>query len=289
MDPKIADHENLVIIPQHVLHYFPFAALVVEKDARDLGKHDVPSPMFLIDEPIDISYSPSLHFLNHTIQQPRPKIEIVHGAGLVKCPGVKPDLEGVKKDMDLLKLHFGDSVKSILREERANKIEIVSKLKQPGLILLAMHGINTPEQPLESHLLLFPNGERFEPYKFTAREIYSLEVNKQLIVLSACYSGLSDRAPMQGDDLFGIKRALLSAGTKTVVSGLWDVFDKTGPDIIGEFHRRISAGENSAQALANTQREFLKIYRASGENEPFLHPHFWAVFTVSGDFRTTLN
>jgi CHAT domain-containing protein len=87
--------------------------------------------------------------------------------------------------------------------------------------------------------------------------------------------------------LFGLQRALLQAGARTVVSSQWDVYDQTGPEVMGGFFQRLAARTPSAQALADSQREFLARLRSSGESEPWLHPYFWASYTVSGDDRTT--
>ncbi len=120
----------------------------------------------------------------------------------------------------------------------------------------------------------------------TAREIFSRSVRADLIVMSASYSGLGDRAPMPGDDLFGLQRSFLQSGAKTVLSGLWDVYDGTAPELMAGFFRRLAGGTPAASALAGTQRGFLLKLRESKKAEPWLHPYFWAVYTISGDDRT---
>jgi CHAT domain-containing protein len=74
------------------------------------------------------------------------------------------------------------------------------------------------------------------------------------------------------------------------VSGLWDLFDSTAPDLVRGFCTRLDAGSGAATALAETQRDFLARWRAAEpEVMRFLtHPYYWAVFTVSGDDRTTV-
>jgi CHAT domain-containing protein len=93
---------------------------------------------------------------------------------------------------------------------------------------------------------------------------------------------------LPGDDLFGMQRALLRSGARTVVSGLWDVYDGTGPELMQEFFRQLSAGRPVPTALANSQRALLNRLRTSPQVEPWLHPYFWAVYTSAGDDRTHL-
>jgi len=100
--------------------------------------------------------------------------------------------------------------------------------------------------------------------------------------MSACYSGLADRSPLPGDDLFGLTRALLHSGVHTVVSGMWDVYDGTGPDLMRRFFEALAAGKAAPAALAESQRAFLKEQRDAGAGNPWLHPYF----SVAGDHRT---
>jgi CHAT domain-containing protein len=86
--------------------------------------------------------------------------------------------------------------------------------------------------------------------------------------------------------LFGLQRAFLQAGARTVVSGLWDVYDGTAPDLIQSYFRHVAHGQPASQALAEAQREFLNRLRATGKPDVYEHPYFWAVYTVAGDDRT---
>src|SRR5262249_30294563 len=117
-------------------------------------------------------------------------------------------------------------------------------------------------------------------------EIFNIRVGADLVVLSACYSGLGDRSPLPGDDLFGLQRAFLAAGARTVVSGLWDVYDETAPDLMNGLFVGLRKGKGIAEALAQSQRAFLARAKASPKPDPFIHPYFWSVYTVCGDDRT---
>lgn len=84
--------------------------------------------------------------------------------------------------------------------------------------------------------------------------------------MSACYSGLADRSPLPGDDLFGLQRAMLQSGARTIVSGLWDVYDETGPLLMQGFFKQLTTGAAAPKALANSQRAFLKQHRADASD-----------------------
>jgi CHAT domain-containing protein len=70
---------------------------------------------------------------------------------------------------------------------------------------------------------------------------------------------------------------------------LWDVYDGKAPELMNGVFQRLSKGESTAEALAGSQREFIKKYRDLPEpRRYFTHPYFWAVYSVWGDDRTTV-
>ena len=91
---------------------------------------------------------------------------------------------------------------------------------------------------------------------------------------------------MPGDDLFGLQRAFLQSGAATVVSGVWDIYDKTGPLIMDRFFRELKKGADVPHALAGAQRHFLAEQRTEGAKNPWNHPYFWAVYTATGSDQT---
>jgi CHAT domain-containing protein len=283
--------KTVVIVPQHILHYVPFSALVVTEDARKLGPHDMAVPAMLIDEPFQFCYAPSLQTWSSLRSGPAP-LAMASGAGIVEFAAA-PSLTGVKKDIDYLKSAFSNRPRNVLFGDDATEFRVKKLFEQPGLLLLATHGMNHADRPLDSFLLLHPHsgtspGE-VEDGRLTAAEVFSSSLNAELVVMSACYSGLADRSPMPGDDLFGLQRAFLTAGARTVVSGLWDVYDGSGPELMRGMFQRLAAGQPVACALADSQREFLKRLRSSPSADPWLHPYFWAVYTVNGSDLTGAN
>ena len=286
---------HVVLVPQHILHYLPFIALVTERDSKPRGKTEMVQPRFVLDEPFAITYSPSLTTWDLIRRREHGPLNQVRAVGLSSAPGAPP-LEGVEQDLKNLRAIYGDRLKQILEGSKATEGSVKQLLGEPGLLMFATHGFNDADHPAESYLLVLED-ERLpeDPAaageivsadvnngRLTAREIFARRVNARLIVMSACYSGLGDRSPLPGDDLFGLQRAFLHAGARSVLSGLWDVYDGTAPDLIRRFHEQVLAGKGPSQALAESQREFLNNQRLSAESNPYLHPYFWSVFCVAG-------
>ena len=112
-------------------------------------------------------------------------------------------------------------------------------------------------------------------------EILGLELDAQLVTLSACQTGLGsgwfNQIPA-GDDFVGLTRAFLFAGSAAVLASLWEVDDHSTVDLMEGFYQHFGAPEaesDQANALAQVQREM----RSS---KKFSHPFYWAPFVLVG-------
>jgi CHAT domain-containing protein len=256
---------------------------VTQPDRTPRGPLEMVQPRFLIDEPCDCCYAPSLAVWDSLRQRPDRAITEAAAVGIARLPGAEP-LPGVAAELQSLRSALGPRLRIVVTDEDAHKANALTLLRTPGLLLLGTHGQNWPDQPLASEILLYPQGT--DSGRLTAADLYASPVGRDLTVLSACYTALADKSPLPGDDLFGLQRALLQSGGRTVVAGQWDIYDRSGPELMHNFFAHLAQGKPAHQALALSQRQFLKRLRESSETEPWLHPYFWAVFTVCGDDRT---
>jgi len=286
--PALRAAETLVVVPHHLLHYFPFAALVTQPDAADDPTH-MPLPKFFVEEPFSLVHAPSLTTWRLLREKPNRPLDQVNVIGIVDFGGRASRLDGVKIEITNMQEIFGPRIRRIVSDREATETIARELLARPGIMSISTHGQKVPDRPLEAYLVCQAD-EHNDGY-LRAGEIYGLDVQSDLVLLNACYGGFADRSPLPGDDLFGVQRALLHSGARTVVSGLWDIYDATSPDIMKDFWQRIVSGTAAPQALAEAQRAYLKTWREfSQEPLRFLtHPYYWAVFTVAGDDRTGCN
>ncbi len=200
---------TVIVVPQHLLHYFPFAALVTQLDKKQRGADEMVQPRFLLDEPFDLSYAPSLTSWAIVRRRRNRPLEEASMVGLVEVAGA-PSLPGVARDLESVKTVFHDRLGGVYFDETATVANAKRALGHPGLLLLATHGTNVADRPLESFLVLQP--QEGSDGRLTAAELFETRVAADLVVMNACYSGLADASPLPGDDLFGLQRALLQAG-----------------------------------------------------------------------------
>jgi CHAT domain-containing protein len=136
----------------------------------------------------------------------------------------------------------------------------------------------------------------------TALEVAGLNLwGTKLVVLSACETGVGD--VKRGEGVYGLRRALVLAGSESQVISLWKVSDGGTRDLITNYYQRLQELEGRSEALRQVQlmmmRGKLKPASVSGyrgtsdtsENAiraDYRHPYYWASFIQSGDWRNML-
>ncbi|HND18982.1 MAG TPA: CHAT domain-containing protein [Acidobacteriota bacterium] len=112
----------------------------------------------------------------------------------------------------------------------------------------------------------------------TALEAAHLNLSgTKLVVLSACNTGVGQ--VKTGEGVYGLRRAMVLAGSETQMLSLWPVSDLGTRKLMVDYYTRLKAGEGRAEALRQVQLEMLKSRR-------FRHPYYWASFVVSGEWSS---
>jgi CHAT domain-containing protein/tetratricopeptide (TPR) repeat protein len=129
--------------------------------------------------------------------------------------------------------------------DKATKPTVTANLQDYSILHFATHGHLSKDAPMLSSLLL-ADGEALSVY-----ELMGLRLNADLVVLSACETGRGHATG--GDDVLGLTRGLLAAGARAAVVSLWPVNDVSTALLMGEFYRRVRAGDPPAKALQVAQ------------------------------------
>lgn len=150
------------------------------------------------------------------------------------------------------------------------------------MLHLATHGYFNKLNPMLSGLEL--EADVANDGQLELHEIVRLELDAELVTLSACETGLGSGHFAEippGDDFVGLTRAFLSAGSEAVLATLWEVDDASTAELMQLFYARVrmtSKTPASAAALAEAQRRL----RAT---ENYRHPFYWAPFVLVGTNR----
>ena len=173
-------------------------------------------------------------------------------------------LPGTEKEVDGITELFP---KNEVYSEENMKIEILqSKGKNFSLRHFATHGILDSESPLFSNLI-------FADRPLNVYEIFSLDLNAYLVTLSACRTAMGENT--SGDELTGLSRAFIYAGSPSICSSLWDVSDKSTAEFMERFYFHLR-NKNKSESLRLAMLE---------TKEKYPHPFFWGPFILIGDWR----
>lgn len=147
------------------------------------------------------------------------------------------------------------------------------------ILHFATHGLINKEHPALSGLLLSTVDEQGHSRNglLQLHDIYGLRLNADLVVLSACQTGLGKE--VSGEGLVGLTQGFLYAGSRSIVVSLWQVEDKAAATLMGNFYEAmLREGVAPAVALRGAK---LMMYRQGALQSPY----FWSAFVIQGEFR----
>jgi CHAT domain-containing protein len=163
---------------------------------------------------------------------------------------------------------------------KANKTMALSGvLSDYRYLHFATHGYLNTEHPGLSAMVLAQIGDQgyAEDGFLRASDIYNMKLSADLVVLSACQTGLGK--DVRGEGTMGLTRAFLYAGAPRVVVSLWSVNDLATAKLMAGFYRRMLRERlRPSEALRQAQLEMRKQNRWSS-------PYYWAAFVQQGEWR----
>jgi CHAT domain-containing protein len=243
------DAAHLIFVPHDLLHYVPFHAL-----------HD--GRQYLIDT-FSISYAPSatIYALCHAREGGAGGSSLVLGVPDANTPFILDELRSVAARLPGAELYVGDEATVDVLREKADGRRVVH---------IAAHGFFRPDNPMFSGIRLGSSSY------LTLYDLYNLKLRAELVVLSACVTGVNVIAA--GDELLGLARGLFRAGAASLLLTLWEVPDQSTAEFMKAFYDRVLFAPSRAVAL----RDAVLAVR-----EKYPHPIYWAPFVLMGKAFTT--
>jgi CHAT domain-containing protein len=106
-------------------------------------------------------------------------------------------------------------------------------------------------------------------------EIYGMQLDNDLLVLSACQTNIGQL--LQGEGVLSVARAFKTAGVKSIITSLWSIDDQTTSYLMVKFYDNLKQGMDKATALQKAKLDFIK------EHPSEAHPFYWAALVSMGD------
>lgn len=156
-------------------------------------------------------------------------------------------------------------------------------LSQYAILHFATHGLLDPKRPEHSGILLSMVDDKGKQQKgfVTLQDVYSLRAPVDLVVLSACRTGLGKE--IRGEGLVGLTRGFMYAGATTVVASLWKVDDESTGELMKRFYIEMLQNRKTPDEALRIAQNIIR------ENPRWRAPHFWAGFTLQGEYQYVVN
>lgn len=165
----------------------------------------------------------------------------------------------------------------LLVGDRATKENFLREAGNYDIIHLSQHTRIDKNHPMSSQLSFYPFRDTISRGGLKAYEIYAMDLNAQLAVLSACNTGGGKLE--QGEGINSIARAFMYAGVPSVVTTLWDVEDRSSQKLVQGLYHYLQMGMDKDEALQRAKLDYLKSTPCLTET----HPAFWAGYVLYGD------
>lgn len=292
-EDALENFSNLIIVPDGALAYLPFEAI---------SQGD----QYLIEN-YRIKYEPSLTSLT-LLQEPKPidrkDLLAVAGSQLSETDGQSvrasrlAALPSTLIEVDSIATNFQQV--TILKNDQVTEQKLKNLLRNNRYqyIHLATHGVIDEENPGRSGLALTGGGVNAsskEDGMLRSSEIFGMNLNADMVVLSACNTGLGK--VVDGEGMLGMQRSFFYAGASTVVVSLWNVYDRSTASFMNEFYKALLNSNSEEGWLDSLLRwvgweESIPFGQKAAamrqaklqmiKHPLFNHPIYWAPFIVVG-------
>jgi len=271
--------KRLIIIPDGILSYLPFEALLTQKpNVNHIHYHDL--KYLILDYPVNYAYSSELFVRGNPKPTFRKKQTIAFAPDyktaryadgpvtqLAAIPGILEEVKFLVKSIRANSFKGKEATESNFRKYAGDY----------DILHLAMHTLINDSVPTYSRLAFYPGDENdlTDDGWFNTSDVYNLRLKARMAVLSACNTGSGTLR--KGEGVMSLARGFFYAGCPSVIMTLWEVEDRSGTEIMKEFYKNLKAGKPKDVALRNAKLKHIQ------NADPFMsHPHFWMGYITIG-------
>ena len=283
---------DLIIIPDGKLGYVSFESLLTkhvemhEVDYRNL-------PYLINDHAVSYGYSTTLLVNSRSkvhegkarenlvafapvvfntsnyataVQQERSLRSRLRDEKLLDLPGTKQEV------LDITRIVGGD----VYLNDQATVTKFKEIASRYKILHIATHGIVDDNDPLHSRLMFSPSTSNIDGGCLQYNDLFNLELNADLAVLSACNTGAGRNS--EGEGIIALSRGFLYSGVPSLVISLWKVEDEATATIMKNFYKYLKQGKTKDEALRLSKLEYLHTTDPTGAS-----PYYWSSFVNIGN------
>ncbi|MCK5028643.1 MAG: CHAT domain-containing protein [Bacteroidales bacterium] len=285
IESKIKNKE-LIIIPDGKLAYLPFEVLTTNKDTFNRINYNK-LPYLLYNNTFSYSYSASFLFEENN----REEKNLIKLAGFApsyaNIEGVQNEkfsfrqkyreklfpLKGIKEEVEVISNLIGGDV---YVDNKASEANFKKKACNYDILHLAMHTIIDDTNPMYSKMVFTQTNDSAEDGFLNTFELYNMNLNARMAVLSSCNSGSG--IMHRGEGVLSMARGFVYSGCPSIIMTLWSVEDNSGVKLMTSFYSILLKGNNKSHSLRQSKIDFIK-----NADQLKSHPYFWSGYVVIGN------
>ena len=262
--PKNSASKNLIIIPDGILNFLPFEALIT----KETSTTNFAQMRYLLND-YNIGYENSAGFyLSFNKNKKRQKETVL---------GIFPVFENTPYTLSYSK----DEMQSIQKNFEGKYFENTSATFDNFKKNAADYNILHLSTHASSGDIETPASIKFYDQEILYSELYHLNIHPDLVVLSACETGIGKLFKSEG--AMSVARGFQFAGAQNLLFSLWKVNDYTTSIFMDSFYQNIKKGQSYIEANSNAKRDFLKNKNISNTKKS---PYYWAPFVYYGNVES---
>ena len=271
---QTADNKKLLIMPDGLLHTFPFEILSTDGSNRNL---------FIKKHLISYVNSATLWTrLQGFYKNKKPLLAFAPKFSGTTNGFKLLDLPSNEREVTAINSYFQGA---IYTGQDATLSRFEKEAGQYSLLHLATHAVTNDEVPEYSFLAFANAADRpadLEGTKEAAsilyiNDLYLEEIHANLVTLSACQTGVGTIE--KGEGMISLSRAFFYGGAKSIVYSLWNTNDYSTYTVITDFYKNLSEGSSKDMALQQAKLNFIE----TNQENKLSHPYYWSSFVVNGN------
>ncbi len=260
--------ENLIIIPDGKLQFFPFEALLtesVDEEERDFSN----LPYLFKKYPIQYAYSANVQLQLSAIEKSESNNTLIISPESFPWSSALNDLTGEEAEQikTITKGH-------LLSKEAATVSSFLQIYQDYDLVHFSTHASSGIRSPWIA----------FKDRKLSLSELSSFQSNIKLLILSACETAKGEL--IKGEGVMSLSRGFSFTGIPQVITTLWEVNEGSTTKIMEAFHKNLKTGIPASKALHQAKTQYIEDNALSAA-----HPYYWAALTSIGhdNYRKSSN
>ncbi len=278
--------DRICIVPDGVLGLVPFDCLMTESVTSNASLQSLPyvcvrydlytvhsASVWLSSHQMDgrkaslLAFAPSYDSYEQNDGNADELVDILIRSGHLPLPGAAIEATEVAR------IWSGQ----LWKGQQANEAAFKKNVHDGGILHLSMHALVDQEQPMRSTLLFAKNEQSDDDGYLYASELYDMNLDASMVVLSACNTGYGKMA--RGEGTQSLSRAFAYAGVPSTVMSLWKIPDAASGKLMIDFYSNLKLGQTKPEALSNAKRAYLSHVVSSD----LAHPFYWAGLVISGN------